>query len=242
MVAVIQVCNQLSHLDLSYTSSLTFNTLDAIGTHLPLLTRLYLRVANKHDANGVTDLGISHIASGCPQLEVLNLFKCGFLTGVAAQALADNCPRLTHLDITEVRDFDSGGRLKALFEKCRDLEVLEATSVNPFSGRFLIDLSKKCTKLRHLCIDHQSSRNEELEAIADNCLNLAYFSAINIEGFNDIIARRFASSANTSLRTLRLGPAGRHPGLTKAGMDALRAAYPNLEITGGPTTPVKRRR
>ena len=109
MVAVIQVCNQLSHLDLSYTSSLTLNTLTAIGIpHLPLLTRLYLRVANKHDANGVTDLGISHIASGCPQLEVLNSFKCGLhrsrSAGPRGQLPAAQLP-----DITEVRDFDSGG-------------------------------------------------------------------------------------------------------------------------------------
>ena len=79
-----------------------------------------------------------------------------------------------------------------------------------------IDLSKKCTKLRHLCIDHQSSRNEELEAIADNCLNLAYFSAINIEGFNDIIAR-FASMQHEPAYISGSGPAGPPSGSHEGG-------------------------
>ena len=66
-------------------------------------------------------------ATVCVLLQVLNVFKCGHLSQAAARAVADNCPRLKHLDVTDVHNFD----LTPISEKCFELEVLEATSAAP---------------------------------------------------------------------------------------------------------------
>ena len=57
-----------------------------------------------------------------------------------------------------------------------------------------------------------------------------------------LVGSEVAHRGCTELRVLRLGPAERHPGLTKAVIDELRAANPMLSITGGPRAAVKRRR
>lgn len=243
IAAVAKACVSLTHLDISFCRhALTASCLHAVGTSLPSLRFLGLRAASKAEAVGIMDEAIGHVANGCPLLTTLYITRCGHLTDAAAISLAVGCPNLERLDVGDVSQIGDDG-MRALAGRCARLIQLDARSL-ALSPSTVIALAKGCPQLHHISLDHSQRLDASAwTAIAAGCPHLAFLSAVNAAGIDDDVVRALAIGC-PGLRTLRLGPAGRHPFLSKEGVSELCVARPLLEVEGGPCPPpsTKRRR
>ena len=58
----------------------------------------------------ITDEGIRALASGCPQLQSLNISVCGNITDAGIRALASGLPQLQSLNIRDSRKITDEGK------------------------------------------------------------------------------------------------------------------------------------
>lgn len=70
-----------------------------------------------------TDAGMECLASGCPDLETLNLKYCSNVTHIGLKALASGCHRLKSISMsTSFQDIVVDGGLAALLDGCPELQ------------------------------------------------------------------------------------------------------------------------
>ncbi|CAH1272219.1 FBXL6 [Branchiostoma lanceolatum] len=86
----------------------------------------------------LTKQGIQHLASSCPSLQHIKLFRCGNLTAEGITMLADRCPNLANLDLSGV---------KAVAERCPQLESVDLTKCIKIGSEGVTALADRCSKL-----------------------------------------------------------------------------------------------
>lgn len=97
------------------------------------------------DLPGLTDSGVSWIASGCPKLQYLNLAKCTDVRDRALVALSEKCLELRELVLEDCTGITDNG-LSAL-RTCTSLEVINLNRCCNVSERGIASIVKSCLKL-----------------------------------------------------------------------------------------------
>lgn len=120
IIAVILRCPQLESLDLSFTSNVTSQVLDALGHYCTNL--VYLNLCRGEMA--VCDHNIIQIVSRNTKMIALNLAHCDQITDVAVSAIATHCAELQYLDLTCCKRITDAS-LEVLTRHCLHLNSLE---------------------------------------------------------------------------------------------------------------------
>ncbi|OAY72046.1 EIN3-binding F-box protein 1 [Ananas comosus] len=142
------------------------------------LGKLLIQGSHPNPTRGVTDLGLSAIARGCPSLRVLSLWSIPLITDVGLAEIADGCPMLEKLDLTHCPLISDKG---------------------------LIAVAQKCPNLTSLTLESCAGIvNEGLQAVGRYCLNLKSLSIKNCPLIGDQGVSGLVSSASTMLARIKL--------------------------------------
>ena len=71
----------------------------------------------------INNIGLSAIASSCPNLEILNLHSCWDISSPGLVAIAEGCPKLRSIDLSNCRKIDAVG-LTALLDNAALEEII----------------------------------------------------------------------------------------------------------------------
>jgi hypothetical protein len=99
VVALAELCPQLTIINFASCSHLTNTSLVALAEHCPQLTHVDFSFCNQ-----LTDAGVVALAEHCPLLTNVDFRNCNKLTNASAVALAKHCPQLTHARFTFATD------------------------------------------------------------------------------------------------------------------------------------------
>uniref|UniRef100_A0A2P2JKB4 EIN3-binding F-box protein 1-like n=1 Tax=Rhizophora mucronata TaxID=61149 RepID=A0A2P2JKB4_RHIMU len=148
------------------------------------LGKLLIRGSNC--VRGVTNLGLSAIARGCPSLKVLLLWNVPLLGDEGLIEVAKECTFLEKLDLCHCPSISNKG-LIAIAENCPNLTALSIESCSKISNEGLQAIGKFCTKLRTVSIkdcplvgDHGVS---SLVSSASSILTKVKLQALKITDF-----------------------------------------------------------
>ncbi|KAJ9169877.1 hypothetical protein P3X46_018025 [Hevea brasiliensis] len=81
---------------------------------------------------GLTDNGLSLVATGCPSLMVINLSRCN-ITDVGLEALANGCPALKQINLSYCPLVSDSG-LRALSQACHQLQTVKMSCCREING------------------------------------------------------------------------------------------------------------
>ena len=84
-------------------------------------------------SENITDEGIKALATGCPQLQSLNISGCRNITDEGITALASGCLQLQSLDISDCRNVTDEG-IRALASGCTQLQSLDIDLCRNITG------------------------------------------------------------------------------------------------------------
>lgn len=136
-----------------------------------------LLIRGSHPSRGVTDLGLSCIARGCPSLKVLSLSNIPSVTDDGLSEIADGCPLLERIYLA----------------KCSKI-----------TDKGLIAIARKCPKLAGVTLESCSGiENEGLRAIGRSCSMLNFISIKDCAGVGDPGIASLVSSASASLTKIK---------------------------------------
>ena len=82
----------------------------------------------------LTDVGVSAIAHGCPQLTTINLSECVSITDVGISAIGRGCPQLTTINLANCYSITDVGRT-ALKQLLPLLTISNTLAVSKINGR-----------------------------------------------------------------------------------------------------------
>ncbi|XP_059276569.1 EIN3-binding F-box protein 1-like [Lycium ferocissimum] len=110
-----------------------------------------LSVRGSNSVRGITNLGLSAIAHGCPSLRVLSLWNVPFIGDEGLLEIARECHSLEKLDLSQCPSISNKG-LVAIAENCPSLTSLTIESCPSIGNEGLQAIGKRCTKLQSLTI------------------------------------------------------------------------------------------
>ncbi|VFQ67421.1 unnamed protein product [Cuscuta campestris] len=110
------------------------------------LGKLYIR-----GTRGVTDVGLSTIALGCPSLRVLSLWNVPSIGDEGLSTIAKGCQSLEKLDLSHCPSISNKG-LIAIAENCPNLSSLTIESCPYIGNNGLRAIGNRCTKLRSVTV------------------------------------------------------------------------------------------
>lgn len=110
-----------------------------------------LSVRGSNSTRGVTDLGFSAIAHGCPSLRVLSLWNVPSTTDQALFEIAKECHLLEKLDLCQCPTISNKG-LIAIAENCPNLNSLTIESCSNIGNESLQAIGRCCPKLNSITI------------------------------------------------------------------------------------------
>ncbi|KAJ6857570.1 EIN3-binding F-box protein 1-like [Populus alba x Populus x berolinensis] len=149
------------------------------------LGKLLIRGSNS--VRGVTNLGLSTIARGCPSLRALSLWNVPFVGDEGLFEIAKECHLLEKLDLTNCPSISNKG-LIAVAENCPNLSCLNIESCSKIGNEGLQTIGKLCPKLQSISIkdcplvgDHGVS---SLLSSASSVLTRVKLQALNITDFS----------------------------------------------------------
>ncbi|KAK9268308.1 hypothetical protein L1049_000055 [Liquidambar formosana] len=149
------------------------------------LGKLLIRGSNS--TRGVTDLGLSAIARGCPSLRALSLWNVSSVGDEGLLEIANGCHLLEKLDLCQCPSISNKG-LIAIAEKCPNLAALSIESCSKIGNEALQAIGRFCPKLQSISIkdcplvgDHGvaslfSSATSSLTKVKIQTLNITDFS------------------------------------------------------------------
>ncbi|KAJ4839237.1 EIN3-binding F-box protein 2 [Turnera subulata] len=149
------------------------------------LGKLVIRGSNS--LRGVTNLGLSAIARGCPSLRVLSLWDVPFVGDDGLCEIAKECHLLEKLDLCNCPSISNKG-LIAIAESCPNLTALNLESCPKIGNEGLQAVGKLCSKLQSFSIkdcplvgDHGVS---SLLASTSSVLSKVKLQSMNITDFS----------------------------------------------------------
>ncbi|XP_022946703.1 EIN3-binding F-box protein 1-like [Cucurbita moschata] len=110
-----------------------------------------LSIRGSNSTRGVTDLGLSAIANGCPSLRMLSLWNVSLVGDEGLFKIARECRLLEKLDLCHCPSISDKG-LIAIAERCTNLTSLSIESCPKIGNEGLQAIGKLCSKLQTISI------------------------------------------------------------------------------------------
>lgn len=110
-----------------------------------------LSIRGSNSVRGITNVGLSAIAHGCPSLRVLSLWNVPSIGDEGLLEVARECHSLEKLDLSHCRSISNKG-LVAIAENCPSLTSLTIESCPKIGNEGLQAVGRCCTKLQSLTI------------------------------------------------------------------------------------------
>lgn len=164
-----------------------------------------LSVRGNNTGRGITNVGLSAIAHGCPSLKVLSLWNVEGVEDEGLMEIARGCHSLEKLDLTKCPSISNKG-LVAIAENCPNLTCLTIESCRNIGNEGLQAIGRCCTKLESLAIrdcplvgdqgivNLLSSGNTMLKKVKLHSLNITDFSLAIIGHYGKAITDLSLSS------------------------------------------------
>ncbi|KAK7330103.1 hypothetical protein VNO77_24289 [Canavalia gladiata] len=145
-----------------------------------------LSIRGSNSVRGVTNLGLSAVAHGCPSLRSLSLWNVSSIGDEGVSEIAKGCHMLEKLDLCQCSSISNKG-LIAIAEGCPNLTTLSIESCSKIGNEGLQAIARLCPKLQSISIkdcplvgDHGVS---SLLSLASE-LSRVKFQALNITDFS----------------------------------------------------------
>jgi Leucine-rich repeat (LRR) protein len=139
---------RLRSLDLGGYSNITDTSLIAIAESHPPLEEMVLIGAS------ITDAGIRLVSQHLPHLRSLNFSYCKLITDISLIAIAESCPLLEDLNLTETSVTDTGFQFAA--QHLPHLRSLVLIDCNMITNISLIAIAESCPLLENLNLSYTS--------------------------------------------------------------------------------------
>ncbi|KAJ7978923.1 EIN3-binding F-box protein 1-like [Quillaja saponaria] len=110
-----------------------------------------LSIRGNNSVRGVTNLGLSAIARGCPSLRVLSLWNVSSISDEDLSEIAKYCHLLEKLDLCKCPSISNKG-LIAIAEGCPNLTALSIESCSKIGNEGLQAIGRLCLKLQSISI------------------------------------------------------------------------------------------
>ncbi|KAL8136107.1 hypothetical protein AgCh_010634 [Apium graveolens] len=146
-----------------------------------------LSIRGSNSIRGVTDLGLSAIAHGCPSLRVLSLWNVPSIGDEGLLKIARECHLLEKLDLSECPSISNKG-LVAVAENCPNLTAVTIESCRKIGNESLQAIGRCCPNLQSLTIKNCPLVGDQgvasLLSAASAVLSKVRFQALNITDFS----------------------------------------------------------
>ncbi|XP_031505279.1 EIN3-binding F-box protein 1-like [Nymphaea colorata] len=143
------------------------------------LGKLLIRGSNA--IRGVTDVGLSAIARGCPSLRVLSLWNLSSVSDKSICEIAEGCHLLEKLDLCHCPNV-SDKALLAIAAKCPNLSSVSLESCPLIGNEGLPAIGRSCLNLRSISIKDCPLVGDQ--GIAGLVASAAALSRIKLQGVN----------------------------------------------------------
>uniref|UniRef100_A0A5B7AM40 Putative EIN3-binding F-box protein 1-like n=1 Tax=Davidia involucrata TaxID=16924 RepID=A0A5B7AM40_DAVIN len=110
-----------------------------------------LSIRGSNSSRGVTNLGLSAIAHGCPSLRVLSLWNVPSIGDEGLLEISRECHLLEKLDLCQCPSISNKG-LMAIAEKCPNLTALTIESCSNIGNESLQAIGRCCPKLQSITL------------------------------------------------------------------------------------------
>eukprot|EP00002_Diphylleia_rotans_P031253 TRINITY_DN6486_c0_g1_i1.p1 TRINITY_DN6486_c0_g1~~TRINITY_DN6486_c0_g1_i1.p1 ORF type:complete len:1001 (-),score=165.56 TRINITY_DN6486_c0_g1_i1:175-3177(-) len=228
----------------SSTTNEAANSPDGLSIQSPSLTlapsALHMTLASTWASDGISDLGISHIATRFQHLQSVNLDNCRRLTDWGLTLLADGCPDLRVLGLRGCEQLTDIG-ITHLAIRCSNLQTLNLDGCRNLTDGAIIAIASHCMAIQNLllgwCVqvtDHSllalagHSRmlqtlglrgcrrlsDQGIYAVARKCKSLQSLDLNECSALNDTAVRALCKHGD-SLQSIELGWC---PNLTEKGL------------------------
>ncbi|KAJ0977769.1 hypothetical protein J5N97_013243 [Dioscorea zingiberensis] len=212
-----------------------------------------LSIRGSNTTRGVTNLGLSAIARGCPTLTALYMWDVPFVSDEGLSEIANGCPMLEKLDLSQCPLISDKG-LIAVAQKCPNLRSLSIQSCSKVGNDGLQAIGRGCSQLQTVSIDNcplvgdhgiaglVSSASSTLTKIKLNNLKISdialavighYGKAVTdvvISSLLNVSERGFWVMGNTrGLQNLKNLSITSCRGVTDLGLEAIAKGSPNLK-------------
>ncbi|MCL7023211.1 hypothetical protein MKW94_016513 [Papaver nudicaule] len=137
---------QLNFLSLSHCTELPDSALSQLQSFGSNIQTLYLECCL-----AITDYGFSLMASGCPHLTSISLYKCS-ISDIGLEALAKSCSSLQKVNLSWCGITDTG--IISLGKSCSSLQKLNLSNCVSVSDRGIRYLSQACRQLSSITVSY----------------------------------------------------------------------------------------
>jgi EIN3-binding F-box protein len=165
-----------------------------------------LSVRGSNSARGVTDLGLSAIARGCPSLRVLSLWNLPSVTDSALFEISKECRLLEKLDLSQCPSISNKG-LIAIAENCPNLNALTVESCSHIGNESLQAIGRFCPNLNSITIkDCQLVGDQGVASLlsTSSSLKKIKFQALKVTDFSLVVIGHYGKSiTNLALTSLQ---------------------------------------
>ncbi|KAB2598952.1 EIN3-binding F-box protein 1-like [Pyrus ussuriensis x Pyrus communis] len=163
-----------------------------------------LSIRGSNSFRGVTNLGLSAVAQGCPSLKSLALWDISSVDDEGLIEIAKGCPLLAKLDLFQCPTISNKG-LIAIAGNCPNLTSLNIESCSRIGNEGLQAIGRSCSKLQSISIrdcvlvgDHGvssllSSGSSVLMKVRLQALNITDFSLAVIGHYGKAVTNLFLS-------------------------------------------------
>ena len=168
-------CNNLKHVDFGDEAHSSFGKIGMFCAKLQSVRAVHCR--------GLNDTAIESIAQHCREnIRTIVLRACDQITSASVYAIAENCPNLTHVDLSYGSSL-SERCLIQLAEKCPKLEYLNFEGLINISDKVIAAVARTCRSLAYFNIDYYKGMSHEgidpvaLQLVAEGCTGIQDFIA-----------------------------------------------------------------
>ena len=175
----------------------------------------------------ITDVNISDLARGCPQLHTINVEKCFALTDESLILLAQYCPQIHTIDISYTPKITDVG-LSALARGCgglRDISLIGNDAISDVSVSTLASCCPLLNTIKFGMLHWEDSITDiSMQALGLNCKGL---ESVSLHKWTEGDISIFAVAC-PQMRNLNLND---REGLSDHFISELIMAFPHLSVT-----------
>jgi hypothetical protein len=148
-----------------------------MGSFGSLYWLITLDLGNIYSGNlNVRDISIIRVAEECPNLIRLDLTECRQITDLSILKIAERCPKLQSLSLMGCFDVTDTSII-AVAEGCPNLSDLDLSICKTISDASIIRLALKCPNLRNLNLS-------ECDNVSDECILWLAAGCFKMESLN----------------------------------------------------------